>query len=343
MADAPPYPEGDDLQQARLAVLAAVGQGDAGAAFDVVGGLMADGMAFASILFDVIAPLQAEIGRRWQQGDYGIAEEHAATGAVETLVSLLAGSLSNPDDARHVVVACADGDTHSLPARMVAAYLLYLGWRVTYLGSSIPASDLEVYLSDLKPEALVLSCAIVTCLPGARASIAAAHRAGIPVLAGGRAFGDSPERAQRLGADAWVGHPAAIDETLRSWQPDPTTAEGEAVAPTDEMERLEAGRLRIVAEAADAVRTSGFADGTANLRVRADVLILFDALLASLLVRDPSVIRDFGTWHRSLVAPTHVGEASATLVGSLRSVVAPLAPTAASYLDETLVAIELSA
>ncbi len=342
MADAP-YPRGDDLQQARLAVLAAVGQGDAGLAFDVVGGLMADGMPFDSILFDVIAPLQAEIGRRWQQGDYGIAEEHAATGAVETLVALLAGSFTNPEDARHVVVACAEGDTHSLPARMVAAYLLYLGWRVTYLGSSVPASDLAAYLSDVKPEALVLSCAIVTCLPGARASIEAAHHAGVPVLAGGRAFGASPDRARRLGADAWAGHPGAIDETLRSWQPDIATAERDALAPTDEMERLESRRLQIIAEAVDAARSSEGGNGAAGLRVRADVHILFDALLAALLVRDPSVMRDFGTWHRSLAAPTHVGTASATIVGGLRSAVAPLAPTAVAYLDETLVAIELSA
>jgi methanogenic corrinoid protein MtbC1 len=324
-------------------VLAAVGQGDAGAAFDVVGGLMADGVPFESILFDIIAPLQTEIGRRWQQGDYGIAEEHAATGAVETLVSLLAGSFSNPDDARHVVVACAEGDTHSLPARMVAAYLLYLGWKVTYLGSSVPASDLETYLGELEPEALVLSCAIVTCLPGARASIAAAHHAGVPVLAGGRGFGVTPDRARRLGADEWAAHPGAIDETLRGWEPDMAAAEARAAVPNDEMQRLEADRLQIVARATEAARTSAAAGGATNVRLRADVLILFDALLAALLVGDASVMRDFGTWHRSLAAPTHIGAASASIVGALRSEVAQLAPTAAAYLDETLVAIELSA
>lgn len=323
-------------------MLAAVGQGDSGLAMDVVGGLMAEGLSFASILFDVIAPLQSEIGRRWQMGDYGIAEEHAATGAVETLVALLAGSFTSPDDGRHVVVACAEGDTHSLPARMVAAYLLYLGWRVTYLGSSVPAADLVTYLRELKPEALVLSCAIVTCLPGARASIEAAHNAGVPVLAGGRAFGLSPERAQRLGADAWVGHPGAIDETLRTWDPDITTSEGDAVRPTDDMARLESHRLDIVAEAARQARDAVEDEGAARRRVRSDIQILFDALLAALLVRDPAVIRDFATWHRSLAAPTHAGAASAAIVGGLRSAVAPLAESAAAYLDEALIAIELS-
>jgi MerR family transcriptional regulator, light-induced transcriptional regulator len=339
VADTPLHPEGDDHQRARLAVLAAVGNGDAGLAFDVVSDLMAEGMPFESILFDVIAPLQAEVGRRWQQGDYRIAEEHAATGAVETLVALLAGSFSNPEDGRHVVVACAEGDTHSLPARMVAAHLLYLGWRVTYLGAGAPAADLGAYLRDLEPEALVLSCAIVTCLPGARASIAAAHDAGVPVLAGGRAFGDSPQRAQRLGADAWVEHPGAIDETLRTWHPDIAASERQAVTPTAELERLETGRLRIIAEAVEVARG---AEGAAGLRLRADVQILFDALLGALLAEEPAVIRDFGTWHHSVAAPVRTGEATAGIVGALRSAVAPLAPTAAGYLDEALIAIELS-
>lgn len=330
----PGDPDGDTRQRARLAVLTAVIDGDAGAALDVVSGLMAEGMSFESLLFEVIAPLQTDVGLRWQRGDVGIAEEHAVTGAIETLVALLAGSLSNPTEGRHVVVACAEGDTHSLPARMVAAYLLYLGWRVTFLGSSVPAADLGSYLSELRPHALVLSCAIVTCLPGARASIEAAHQAAVPVLAGGRGFGASPERAHRLGADGWVQDPHDIDEMLRSWEPDPAAAETGALDPTEDMLTLERGRLDILAEAVGAAMRSDGEDLARQGQVRTDLSLLFDAMLAALLVGDPGVMSDFGTWHRSLVSPTHGAGATASIVAALETAVAPHSPAAASYLAE---------
>lgn len=340
---APPHPEGDDLQRARVAVLAAVADGDAGVAFDVASGLMAEGLSFPSLLFDVIAPLQAEVGKRWQQGDYGIAEEHAATGAIETLVALLTGSFTNPEAGPHVVVACAEGDTHSLPSRMIAAYLLYLGWRVTYLGSSVPAFDLGAYLTDLEPDALVLSCAIVTCLPGARASIKAAHDAGVAVLAGGRGFGVSPDRATRLGADAWAATPTQIDETLHTWQPDIAAAEASVTVPPDALSDLEDKRLEIIAAAMEALNASMVADGPIRMRVRADLSLLLDGLLAALLTRDPSVIRDFGAWHHRVHASTHAGAHRApAVIASLRDAIAPISATAAGYLDETLIAIELS-
>ena len=54
------------------------------------------------------------MGRRWQQGDFSISEEHAVTATLETVVALLAGSFDSAPDARRVVVACAEGDVHSL-------------------------------------------------------------------------------------------------------------------------------------------------------------------------------------------------------------------------------------
>ncbi len=159
---------------ATLGIQAALLAGDPGLAYGLISELMAEGVSFDQLLFEVLAPLQRDVGTRWLRSDYRIAEEHAASAAVETVVALLAGAFDMPDDGLHVVVACAEGDDHSLPARMVAAYLTYLGWRVTFLGATLPAHDLTAYLGDEQPAAPLLSCTSTANLIGARAPLSGA-------------------------------------------------------------------------------------------------------------------------------------------------------------------------
>ena len=152
-----------------------------------------------------------------KQADYLVAEEHAATAAIETVISLLSGMFDQPADGTYVVVATAEGDDHSLPARAVAAHLLFLGFRTTFLGANVPGADLREFLETEPPAALVLSCAMTTHLIGALAVINAAHSVGVPVLAGGKAFGPDGEWAQTLGADRWVRSLDEVAPTLDEW------------------------------------------------------------------------------------------------------------------------------
>ncbi len=298
-------------------------------------GLLAEGVTFDTVLFDVVAPLQSDLGRRWQEGDVGIAEEHAATGAVETLVALLAGSLSQPDDADHIVVACAEGDSHSLPARIVAAHLLYLGWRVTFLGTGVPATDLETYLAETNPAALVLSCAMATRLPGARDCIRAAHGSGVPVVAGGPGFGDGAN-ARKLGADAWVPSPRDLDELLRTWDPSPDANEATAQDRTGEMLAIEAADPKILAEAAATAGTI-LGDLVPAARLRADLRIFLDAAHAALLVEDPTVVLEYADWHSRLHAATHSGrESTHILLTALHDALTGVAPTGAAYVNAAI-------
>ncbi len=335
---------GDAMSEARLAVLSAVIDGDAGLAFRIVSDLMSDGCSFESVLFDVLAPLQQDVGRRWQHGDLGISEEHAATGAVETVVSLLAGSFMQPDEGEHVVVVCAEGDNHSLPARMVAAYLIYLGWRVTFLGASVPADDLASFLIDTTPDALMLSCGIATTLPGARASIRSAHAAGVPVVAGGRGFGKDPTWAQALGADAWMDDPLRLDDLLRTWDPDPASAEAAALDPDDEYHALAAARHSVLAEAAAlalewVAQPSGAeaTNGRHRHRVAGDLRILFDTLLAALLLRDAGPLHEFTQWHLEFDVPPHSQRTTTPqILHGLRDATRGVSPLGSRYLDEAM-------
>jgi methanogenic corrinoid protein MtbC1 len=320
----------DPWRSVRLAILAAASTGDAGAVYHLVAELMGEGVPFPTILFEILSPLEAEVGKRWHQGDFGVAEEHTVTAALETVVALLAGSFDIAHDARRVVVACAEGDTHSLPARMVAANLVFRGWRAVFLGQGQPAADLGAFLRERPPEALILSCTMTTALPGARACVRVAHEAGVPVLAGGRGFGPDGSLAYALGADAWTGDPSRVEDILRTWAPDPAAAESGARNGGDELPRLSRHRAVLLAGAAAALVPPDAAVDPAQLR--SELELLLDALAASLLVDDPAVVVEFADWQRSLPAAARPVEPAAALA-ALRAVLEADLPRAAAFLD----------
>ena len=318
---------GPGISSVRLAVTTALMDGDPGTAFHMVKGLMEQGVSFDVALFDVVAAAHADFGTRWQDGDYRIADEHAASGAVETLVAMLAGSIDLPEAGDYVVVAAAQGDYHSLPARMASAYLLALGYRVRYLGSNMDAADLAGYLAEETPKALLLSCAMPTLLPGARASIGAAHEAGIPVLAGGAGFGPGGIWAYAVGADAWVASPREVDEVLTSWEPDIEVAEMAVPAPPAELDLISRHRQEVLATAGSQL------DGLPR-RLQIELDLLLSAVEAALLVDDPSVVTDFTAWQASLLS-SHgfAGETAGELRRGLATALGTVAPKAANLLS----------
>ena len=85
-----------------------------------------------------------------------------------------------------MVVASAEHDAHALGGRVVASALALEGFRVMFLGASVPAADLGDFLDLQQPLALALSCSMPTALVAAARSVAAAHDLGIPVVGGGR-------------------------------------------------------------------------------------------------------------------------------------------------------------
>jgi methanogenic corrinoid protein MtbC1 len=309
---------------ARLAATAAAINGDSGTLYHIASDLMGEGVPFDVILFDLLVGVERDVGARWQRGDYLVPEEHAATATVETVVSILAGMFDQPSDGIRVVVAAAEGDQHSLPARMIAAYLLYLGFRTSFLGANVLAADMAEYLEADTPDALVLSCAMSNHLIGVRKVIRAAHDAGVPVLVGGRAFGESGEWASLVGADAWAEDPRRVPEILESWEPDPAGAEMGAVDPTPDLLELQRRRSSVLA-AAEAAMTGDPSD-----RLWAELALLLGAVEASLLVEDDSLITGMLDWqNRTLRA--HGYEAS--LVESLRAALEGVSPRAAAALS----------
>jgi methanogenic corrinoid protein MtbC1 len=194
----------------------AVHEGDEHAAAEVVLPAVDAGLDPESALLDVIAPVQAKVGVEWAANRIGVAQEHAATAINDRVIAALAHRVPTPPRPApgRVTVACVDGEWHAMPARLLAETLRLRGWQVDFLGAQVPVPHLIEHLHRTGPDALALSSSVPTRLPTAHATISACQAVGVPVLAGGAAFGSDGRFAGRLGADGWAPEARAAEARL---------------------------------------------------------------------------------------------------------------------------------
>ncbi|MFE7749017.1 B12-binding domain-containing protein [Streptomyces sp. NPDC057428] len=205
----------DDFQGLRDQLWTAVTERDEHAAAGIVLTALDGGLDAESALLDVIAPIQRKVGTEWAANRLTVAEEHAASAIAERVIAALAHHPSTRPVPRlgRITVACVDREWHVLPARLLAEVLSLRGWRVDFLGAQVPTTHLIAHLHTSGAAIVALSSSLPTRLPTAHAAITACQAVGVPVLAGGAAFGRDGRYARLLGANAWA--PDARTAALR--------------------------------------------------------------------------------------------------------------------------------
>lgn len=150
---------GSEARLARELVQAAMGCTEA---YDADGLLrvMEQGVVrfgYNGVLHRVFCPLAREIGDRWQRGEITASHEHFASAAIRDFLARTGRPFAFSDTAPRAVVATPSGQLHELGAVMVAAAANNLGWRVTYLGASLPAAEIAGAAMQNRASAVLLS------------------------------------------------------------------------------------------------------------------------------------------------------------------------------------------
>lgn len=266
-------------------------------AIDLVLQLLADGVAVDQLITEVLAPVQLEVGLRWETNRWDVAEEHAATAVVDGVLGALALHTLVPDAPRAtVLVACAEGEHHTLPARMGTELLRHNGWEVTFLGGSLPADDLQRYAGVADPAVVVISCTVPLFLSGARRCFAAINEIGLPGVAAGAAFGNDDVRARRLGASGWLGSaahlPAVLDDP-QGWGPQASPTPPEVFAIELAADELERSCMAALADRMPQLATYSAAQLAST---RTDVGYILSYLATSIDLGDDEIFEAFASW-----------------------------------------------
>lgn len=167
-------------------------------------------------LLKLVAPLVARIGELWHAGDLHAANEHFATGIIRAFVLREVHAFVARGDEPVLVVTTPPGHLHELGAALVAAAARDEGWKVVYLGPSLPAAEIASAARQNRAHAVALSIVYPeddAALPGVLDELRRLLPEETEILAGGRAAAAYSGALERIGA-VRVGDLRGLSEQL---------------------------------------------------------------------------------------------------------------------------------
>jgi methanogenic corrinoid protein MtbC1 len=202
------------------AFLEAIVRGDRRAANQLVDRILDRGATLRDLYLNVMEPALHEIGRRWQDNEVSVAEEHLATAITQAAMGRAFERVYRWHDSRtpSLVAGCVEDERHQIGLRMLCDLLELEGWDTTYLGASVPTESLVDIVRKRRPDVVALSATTAPHLPHVRSTIAAIRDAKLEpaplIIAGGAAVGGDASLAGRLGADLTAANAAHGVEML---------------------------------------------------------------------------------------------------------------------------------
>ncbi len=204
-----------DFMRLRDAVL----NGDLTAAVAAARAALAEGAPAIHLMEQAISPAMAEVGQRFEAGDYFVPELLMAARATKGVFDIIRPLLSQGQTNRRgrVVLGTVQGDLHDIGKNLVAAMLESGGLEVIDLGVNVPPEKFVAAVEEHKPDVLGLSALLTTTMPAMKTTLDALRARGlrgrVKVMIGGapttQAFSDS------IGADGYGESAASAPDVAR--------------------------------------------------------------------------------------------------------------------------------
>jgi DNA-binding transcriptional MerR regulator len=143
---------------------------------------------------EVICPVLVSIGQRWEATGEGGEIEHLLADVVATelrraAVAARRDAAPASGEPPRVLLACVDGDYHSLPLLALAAVLAEYAVPVRILGGSVPARALTAAVTRTGPAVAVLYAQLPVQDPQAVLDAVPTTRPPVSVVVGGAGWG----------------------------------------------------------------------------------------------------------------------------------------------------------
>lgn len=155
------------------------------------------------LLENVISPTAVKVGELWRDGLITAAHEHFASAVIRNFLIRNSRPYGLNGGTPAIAIATPAGQLHELGAVMVAAAANDMGWRVIYLGASLPAVEIAGVAIQNKARAVALSMVFPgddPNLPAELENLRAHLPAEIKIITGGRAAESYLTTLQKIGA-----------------------------------------------------------------------------------------------------------------------------------------------
>lgn len=165
---------------------------------------------FANRLREVFFPVLRMVGDMWASGEISVAQEHYASAVLRThFAGILLGLGVRGRGAPHAACTTFVGEQHELAALALAIQLSLSGYRVSYLGPNLPASEAGGFCSTQGVDLLCVSLIVPATREAVESylvELATSAGPGTRIVLGGSAL-----------ADQGVKAPAGV-EILPEWE-----------------------------------------------------------------------------------------------------------------------------
>ena len=155
------------------------------------------------LLEKVIAPFAQKVGELWRDGSITAAHEHFASAVIRNFLFQTSKPYAANGSAPVLVVGTPAGQLHELGAVMAAAAANDLGWRVIYLGTSLPAVEIAGAAIHNKARAVAMSIVYPDDDPNLAQELQSLRKhlpPEIKLITGGRAAESYASTLEALGA-----------------------------------------------------------------------------------------------------------------------------------------------
>ena len=156
-------------------------KGDADAVTEKVKEALEKGIEPGKILNDAMIAAMAEVGDRFEKGDFFVPEMLIAARAMQTGVALLKPHLMDSDiqSLGKVVIGTVKGDLHDIGKNLVGMMLEGSGFEIVDVGTDVSPDQFVKAVQEHKPDLVGLSALLTTTMPNMQMTIKALDEAGL--------------------------------------------------------------------------------------------------------------------------------------------------------------------
>jgi excisionase family DNA binding protein len=123
---------------------------------------------------DEMGPALTELGARWECGDVSVLDEHVASERIARALAHVTDALPVGEHGPVCLLACAEGDDHTLGLSLAELALREAGWSTLWAGRRTPIADLVAAVERGGIGMVALSASTVSS--GSRSIAAQARR-----------------------------------------------------------------------------------------------------------------------------------------------------------------------
>lgn len=198
----------------------AILEGDANLTKEKIHAALDINLAPSEILNTGMISAMAEVGERFEKGEYFVPEMLIAAHAMQQGLPVLKPYLQQSDlvSEGKVVIGTVKGDLHDIGKNLVSMMLEGAGFELLDLGTDVPAEKFVEAVSDGGVDIVALSALLTTTMPQMKTTIGALIEAGlrdhVKVIIGGAPITES--YAQEIGADGYAADASRAVKVTKS-------------------------------------------------------------------------------------------------------------------------------